>query len=321
MAHNLATTNGKTALFVVKEKAWHQLGKVLDAPPTSKEAIKEAGLDYVVQKMPIPNPFDAEKVIKERYFTYRKDDNRILGIVGSKYEIMQNIDGFEFFDSIVGEGEAIYETAGALGDGEVVFITAKLPGYITVGNSDNIEKYLLLSLSHDGSSPITAMFTPVRVVCNNTLHWALSDKHQQKVKIRHTKNASSKLEEAHRILGISNMLTDQLGLKFNKMSKTLITDDKFGTYVDKVFGKDSIETKDQSTRYGNIKLEVFNYFKNGAGQQQKTCNNTVFGAYNAITGYFNNVIELSDKKATSNLIGGNANIMRKAFELADVLAS
>ena len=94
---------------------------------------------------------------------------KFQGVVGKDYHIVQNIDAFAFFDSIVGGKDGIlYETAGALGKGEKIFITAKLPDYIHVGKSDLIEQYLFLTTSHDGGGSITAAFTPVRIVCNNS---------------------------------------------------------------------------------------------------------------------------------------------------------
>lgn len=95
-------------------------------------------------------------------------------MVGKDYHIVQNRDAFAFFDAIVGDENGIlYETAGALGNGKRIFITAKLPDYIRVGNGDDVtEKYVFLTTSHDGSGSITAAFTPVRIVCKIrlTLH-------------------------------------------------------------------------------------------------------------------------------------------------------
>src|SRR3546814_16174542 len=82
----------------------------------------------------------------------------------------------------------MYETAGALGNGERIFITAKLPDYIRVGGDDLIEKYLFLTTSHDGSGSITAAFTPIRIVCANTLNAAMHRK-SNTIKIRHTSGA------------------------------------------------------------------------------------------------------------------------------------
>ena len=183
MAHNLNynETTGKHSFFSVKEKAWHGLGKIVEQYPTSTEAIKFAGLDYTVEKRKLftydsenntANP-DTDIIIPEievpnYYATVRADTDQVLGVVGKDYEIVQNKDAFTFFDAIVGGDGIMYETAGALGKGERIFITAKLPDYIRIGNDDIIEKYLFLTTSHDGKSGIIAAFTPIRIVCNNS---------------------------------------------------------------------------------------------------------------------------------------------------------
>jgi len=173
MAHNINYDGQKDkhSFFSVKEKPWHGLGQIVDDYPTSAEALTFAGLDYEVGKLPNKHtlPSGKEIISGTSFFTYRKDNEEVLGdSVGRDYEIVQNTEAFNFFDAIVG-GEGIqYETAGALGKGERIFITAKLPGYIKVGGEDMIEKYLFLTTSHDGFGSITAAFTPTRVVCQNS---------------------------------------------------------------------------------------------------------------------------------------------------------
>jgi phage/plasmid-like protein (TIGR03299 family) len=184
MAHqiNFNQKTGKNSFMSVKEKAWHGLGQIIDRYPTSSEAIEHAGLDYIVEKRPLFT-YDTENhlgdpendiIIPEievpNFFaTVRADTEQVLGVVGNDYEVVQNRDAFSFFDAIVGGGDGIlYETAGALGNGERVFITAKLPDYIRVGVKDWIEQYLFLTTTHDGLGSITAAFTPIRIVCNNS---------------------------------------------------------------------------------------------------------------------------------------------------------
>lgn len=135
------------------------------------------------------------------YFaTIRTDTEQVLGVVGKDYEVLQNVDAFNFFDAVVGDAGIQYETAGALGKGERIFITAKLPGYILAGRDDSIEKYLFLTTSHDGFGSITAAFTPIRIVCANTLKAALRN-HTASIKIRHTANARERLRQAHKRRG------------------------------------------------------------------------------------------------------------------------
>ena len=212
MAHNINNNEqtGQHTFFSVKEKAWHGLGQIVENYPTSAEAIKFAGLNYEVEKRPRFTPYANNNPdtaqwkqiphIQTRLCHRPKDTDDILGIVGSKYEVVQNETAFTFFDSLVQDGNGIkYETAGALGKGERIFITAKMPDIIRIGRNDDIEKYIFLTTSHDGSGSIMAAFTPVRIVCNNTLNAALRN-HSNAVYIKHTANAESKLKEAARII-------------------------------------------------------------------------------------------------------------------------
>jgi phage/plasmid-like protein (TIGR03299 family) len=181
MAHNINynQATGKHAFFSVQQKAWHGLGQIIEDYPSSAEAIRFAGLDYRVEKRKLftydnQNLFgNADTIapnipVPNYYATIRTDNEAVLGVVGKDYEVVQNRDAFAFFDAIVGGNGIQYETAGALGKGERIFITAKLPGYIKVGWDDLIEKYLFLTTSHDGFGCISAAFTPVRIVCEYT---------------------------------------------------------------------------------------------------------------------------------------------------------
>ena len=205
MAHNLNIHNGRASMMYVGDAPWHKLGVKLPKLATSAEAIEAAGLDYEVHKKQLfckPNGRHLVEVPRS-FCTVRRDTEAVLGIVGDRYTVLQNEDAFTFFDSLVGTGEAIFETAGALGQGESIWLLAKLPGYIRVGRNDEVKKYLLLTNSHDGKSMVRAKLTPVRVVCNNTLSAALEGA-EQEVRIRHTPSAVDRLEEAHKILGLTN---------------------------------------------------------------------------------------------------------------------
>lgn len=155
MAHQLNFNHktGKHSFLSVKKKAWHSLGQIIDRYPTSSEAIQHAGLDYIVEKRPLFTYDTAAHLgegsddntipqieVPNFFATVRADTEQVLGVVGNDYEVIQNRDAFSFFDAIVGGGDGIlYETAGALGNGEKVFITAKLRDHIRVGVKDRIE--------------------------------------------------------------------------------------------------------------------------------------------------------------------------------------
>ena len=318
MAHNINEANGKHSFFSVNEKAWHGLGQIVDQYPTSAEAIKYAGLDYEVIKSPLFTWQRDETVgdngeiiegsqmpVPHHFATVRTDNHAVLGVVGKDYEIVQNVNAFEFFDAIVGGGDGIlYETAGALGKGERIFITAKLPGYLRVGKQDMIEQYLLLTTSHDGFGSITAAFTPVRVVCQNTLNAAMRN-HSNSIKIRHTASANDRLKQAHKLMGISSNLGSELEGLLNNWAHIKITDKEVKRLIqiamspNKEVLKNLAQGKveELSTTYTNIVDNVYEYALGSPTQQMETTAGTIFGAYNAITGYFQNVRTFKDGEA------------------------
>ncbi len=340
MAHKLNYNNktGKHSFFSVQEKAWHGLGQIVKDYPTSSEAIKHAGLDYEVEKRKLFT-FDGENqngdpdsaiIIPEievpNFFaTVRTDTDQVLGVVGKDYQIVQNRDAFNFFDAIVGGDGIQYETAGALGKGERIFITAKLPGYIRVGKEDMTEKYLFLTTSHDGFGSITAAFTPVRIVCNNTLNAALKNS-TGSIKIRHTANAKDRLAEAHRVMGISNKLADELESIFNDWATIRIKDQEIQRLIQlaMVPNKEVLQNikegnmDELSTAFQNVCNSVYEYAMTNPSQQQETTKGTLFGTYNAVTGYFQNIRNYKDgeAKVKSLLFGGTAQLRaQKTFSL------
>lgn len=336
MAHNLNYNEQteKHSFFSVKEKAWHGLGQIVKDYPTSAEAIKHAGLDYTIEKRPLftydneNNAADEDTDIKipeidvpDFFATIRTDTEQVLGVVGKDYEVVQNTDAFSFFDAIVGGDGIQYETAGALGKGERIFITAKLPGYIKVGNDDLIEKYLFLTTSHDGYGSILAAFTPVRIVCANTLNAALRN-YSNSIKIRHTANAKQRLEQAHKVMGIANKLTEQMETIFNHWAKVRITDPAIKKLIqlamipnkEVLHNVQNGKEDELSTCFKNMCDNVYEYALTSPTQQQVTTRGTLFGAYNAVTGYFQNVrnYKNDEAKLKSVLLGGTAQLRTQA---------
>ena len=345
MAHNLNYNEQteKHSFFSVKEKAWHNLGQIITDYPTSAEAIIHAGLNYTVEKRPLFT-YDTENhtgdpdtdilipeiEVPDFYATIRNDTEQVLGVVGKDYEVVQNVNAFEFFDSIVGGKDGIlYETAGALGKGERIFITAKLPDYIRVGKDDLIEQYLFLTTSHDGYGSITAAFTPVRIVCANTLNAAMRN-HSNGIKIRHTASANERLKQAHQLLGITNQLADELEEVFNHWSKIRITDNavKHLIQIAMAPNKEVLQNlqngkhDELSTTYNNMVSSVMEYALTSPTQQEATTKGTLFGAYNAVTGYFQNVRNFKDdeSKFKSIMYGTGLQRSQTAFDLCTEFA-
>lgn len=281
MAHNL-NENGNR-MFYVGEKPWHELGTRLDNPATAKEAIEAAKLDYRVECHPIFLPSGNRVDFKRA--TVRIDTGDALGIIGNQYQPVQNTEAFEFFDIVVGEGQAIYHTAGALGKGERIWIMAKLPGNIIVGKDDAVEKYLLLTNTHDGTTALRMYFTPIRVVCENTLIASLPRTAGQGINIRHMGDIKSKIDFARKSLGI---VVDYYA-QFEQVAKSL-ADCKLnreqveGYFAGLVFKGDKDE-EEQTPQSFNTYHELLALFEHGIGHDQPSIKHSAWAAYNAVTEY------------------------------------
>ena len=185
-------------MFSVREVPWHGLGTIVQEAPTSKDALHLAGLDWNVISNPI---FTADgKEIEGWKSNVRDSDNTVLGIVSNKYKIVQNAEAFEFTDELISD-DVKYETAGSLRNGKQIWLLAKMPKVKVVG--DDVDPYVCFTNSHDGLGSIKVCMTPVRVVCNNTLNLALSNKRRCWT-TRHVGDINSKLEEARRTLALAN---------------------------------------------------------------------------------------------------------------------
>lgn len=341
MAHNLYYNERtkKHSFFSVKEKAWHSLGTIIEDYPTSAQALRYAGLNYTVEKRPLytldNTNFDLLNALAEgidptlgvpNYFAnVRTDTQEVLGVVGRDYQIVQNTDAFSFFDSIVGSDEGIrYETAGALGKGERIFITAKLPDFIRVGKDDLIEQYLFLTTSHDGFGSISAAFTPVRVVCQNTLNAAMRSQ-QNSIRIRHTASAVDRLKQAHELMGISNSLGQQMQELYNHWAKIRIDDKQVKKLIEIAMapGKEVLASLMEENRealsshYLNTVDQALEFALSAPSQLEVTTKGTLFGAYNAVTGYFQNIRGFSSKENKFKSIMSGTAMQRgqKAFDL------
>lgn len=220
MAHNLEIREG-VASFVEngkKERAWHNLGQVFDGAMTVEQALKLSHADFKVELQPVvamtPKLTEAmagnsaeticdailDAQVQGKKVTMRMDTFESLGVVSDCYGVVQNEDAFKFVDTLC-SGELgndhvpVIETAGVLGHGERVFISAKFPEQVILDNNgdDRVEMYVVFTTSHDGTAAVNCMVTPVRVVCNNTLNFAMRN-NAGKISLRHTSQINERLD-------------------------------------------------------------------------------------------------------------------------------
>lgn len=327
--------------YLVKGKPWAYQGAVnVENCKTAAEVMSAAGLNWnvakceLVAKMPTHDIYAKEKdsfimgnsmykTCPNAFATYRTDYNIPLGIVKERYTPVQNIEAFTFFDGAIGKDKAIWQTAGFFGNGERIFVSAKLPKNIFV-NGDPVENYLVFTTSHDGSSGVKILFTPIRVICENTLNAAIATSTNY-VSFRHTKSVHGNLDIAAEILGICETRIVALQEQFNIMRKIQMTDDKAqqifanviltedeqfkinqtGHTIGQIITRDwrAINDSQVSMKKVNTLSEINNYYFAGIGQKEIL--GTAWGVYNAITGYYSNIDNSEGTKRMDSLLYGD----------------
>jgi phage/plasmid-like protein (TIGR03299 family) len=168
---------------------WHTLGNPVSNDLSPEEMAKAAQCDWPVAKCPIyVNGWDgamqqtglsvissdAFDTIPDRFALRRMSDGKVLDIVGSQYQPVQNVEALQFFTEFVSAGDMKMETAGSLEGGHRVWGLASIQDGFTLAGGDRVEGYLLLCNPHRQGEAFTIKFTPVRVVCHNTITMALN---------------------------------------------------------------------------------------------------------------------------------------------------
>jgi phage/plasmid-like protein (TIGR03299 family) len=334
MAHNIEYNANRRShsFFSLRERAWHGLGSIVETAPTSEQAIKLANLDYEVAKRQCYIKQDDQIIEVPNTFALARTDNNIVlnkagKTVTSVYEVIQNSEAFTFFDNVVGSKEAIFETAGVLGQGEKIFITAKLPSYIRMINSNDIvEKYLLLTAAHDGAGGIEVMLTPIRVVCNNTLNLALKTC-TNKVTIRHTTNARDRLYQASKIMGLYKAYDAEFQELIQHLAKQQVSNSEFNDIIgDLVFTPPeavlwkkaeykAFRVPEISTRKRNQLDMLVGSIEDGVGQD--THRGSKLWILNGVSTFLNNTKQYKDneKRFDHIMYGSGQSMLQKTLDL------
>lgn len=317
MAHELEMINGMASFVSVREPAWHGLGVIVEEDMTAEQVLKLGKLDY---KIELSEVIVKGNAVNDHYAITRNDrDDIVFGFVKDRYTPIQNEDAFIFFDEFLDRTDAVYQTAGVLKSGEIAWMLAKFPEHITIADSP-VEMYCLAAMYHNGKAAMQLQFTPIRVVCNNTLTAATASA-ANKVSVRHNVNYAERMKEAVRIFGIKNEYQAQMREIFADMAATKVTTKKAEEYFNKVVtGQAKPDPVTLSTRSANKIQSMIDYYMNHSTQQN--IKGSVWGLYNGVTGYYQNFKEYTsaEKRFNNIFIGGDAQRdSEQAFHLANMM--
>jgi len=316
----------------VGEVPWYEQGSRVPPEIGASDMIRAAGLDWIVAKRPARGYPPIKKRGKpDSYARYEivrcpragtKELEVMLGMVTGRYEPLQNVDAFKFFDPIVDQKTATFETAGALGAGERVWVQAKMPEIIQVVRGDHCEKYLLLSNTHSGQGSVIVKFTAVRVVCQNTLMLSLQDG-QQAFRVRHSQKMDKRPAEIGDLIAAANAAYAKAAEAFQHLARTQVKSDAvLGEYLNALFPRSPAQERDLTTppKWGEVK----HLFETRQDLQLPGVKGTLWAAYNAVT-TFEDYREARDDTPAKRLervwFGSGADLKVKALDQALKMAA
>lgn len=282
------------SMFSVREMPWHKLGVVLDDYPQSiEEALLASGLEWRVDQSPIYIPVNEPDAsftpVEDFVANIRADTKQVLGIVGSDYQVVQNAEAFAFLDTLI-QSDLHFETAGSLHNGRRVWVLARKPDHIEVGG-DDVATYIYVANSHDGSLSVTAAVTPIRIVCANTLGFALRKSERdasRTFKFKHMGNLDLRFEEAREVLNLTLNYEQAFKDLGDKLAQERMTTPAFERVAKSLVGLPDEALGDRAVANREEAADAMTQIFKGQGEDGDTTGNspqTKWAAVNAIGEY------------------------------------
>lgn len=277
---------------------WHGIGFELKEAPTPKEMLISAKLDWTVSKRPLYTPDTDDYIHKPHgnivfsnlWALIRNSDSRVLGVCGPRYEPFQNAEVFDFFDKFTKAGHMKMEVAGSLKNGLWVWALARLEGQAFKLMNDDINySYLLLVSPHIWGEAMTIMFTSVRVVCWNTLTQAMNKTIKDKFRFIHNRGFTD-------VRALAELTVEQAMMHkmlYEEKAKILATTPIFDmtklyNYIASIVQPKLLDdgSDAQLKDFTKSAEQVLMNYHAGPGSKLKSAKDTWWGAYNAITYFY-----------------------------------
>ena len=321
MSHDLDESTGKPAMAYVGEKPWHGLGQELPPDQDIDRWVKAAGLDWEIEMLPVRYQMsDQSYVMSDRFVLARSDNQAALSVVYGDYQVVQPKVVLEFYRDLVEQRGYQLETAGALAGGRKVWALARtgLVAGVAGDAADELGAYVLLATSCDKTLATTVTFTSVRVVCQNTLGFAVQD--MKKGNRRNIKVAHSLRFDPAQIkndLGLMDESWEKFKRQLTPMAgKQLSKSDAEQFFLSLIQSEKEAKEGKISDRKHKEFMQLMSFYRHAPGQSLPTARDTVWGALSAVTYYVDHILPSSGDRLDSAWFGSGAALKEKAWEKA-----
>jgi phage/plasmid-like protein (TIGR03299 family) len=287
MAHQIENNQ----FAYVGEAAWHGLGVEMPAGSTGQQMLVAAGLDWRVQRRAIAmrnnkgqgmvtDPLAGFRAI------VRSDNDHVFQVASDRYQPVQNQDVIEFFREFCEAGHATMETVGALRDGAVIWALAKLNGgsSMTLAGGDQLKGHMLLTTSHDGSLKTIGKPCQERVVCGNTLGFALNEKSATYSLKHSSKFTDEQKGEARRVMGMAIQSIAQLNDLSAELAKVTVDHQGWMEFIGRLLGEENV-LDSKTAELSRVAAEIQDSTMTSPGSGLISARGTLWGVVNGVTHY------------------------------------
>jgi phage/plasmid-like protein (TIGR03299 family) len=297
LAHQNEIDNNSVTFTLVNSRsnpAWHSAANKVwnsdEETPTISEIMDSAFLsNWNMRLENIADQFTQHNFLTDSYLVVRDNpfnagETDVLATVGSRYKIVQNEDLFSFAQNLHDSNPDVkIDSAGSFKGGRVVFGSWSVPNQLVLdpnGANDKTNLYLVVYTSHDGSVAVQAAITPVRVMCQNTLNFAMR-KAKQSFKIRHTATAEGKIASAREALGLSVAYFDEFSKQAHELFEREVSNEKFAKIITELYPKPEADKKGSMKKWENKILLIDELYHNSP--TNANIKGTAWGVVNALT--------------------------------------
>jgi len=272
----------------------------LNGVKTAEEALETSQSNWEAQ--PIGMITEGGVSVPDHKAIVRSDNQKVIGVVGSRYTVLQNSFAFSFFDTVCQEHDAKYDKVYVIDDGRKVILEATVNGPITIRKNDEVLRKIRLINTYDGSYPFTAQFTMWRQICSNGLMgWSK----ENKCKIYHTRNGEAKASEALRILAASSAYFEKFEEKCKQLAQKIIDKKLVDQFLKECFGEGD------GTRKKNLQEKVVECYEAGKGTGQ----GTAWDLYNGYVEWIDHYRSADVETRLANSVLGASFLKEEAFKV------
>jgi len=319
MAHMLEIVEGKAQMAYTGDLPWHGLGTKVSNDLTPEQMLKAAGLNWTVDPVELFAEVGGKRLATGHRALVRSTDQRVIDVITDDWNPVQNSDAFEFFNDFVAHGDMSMETAGSLKDGKIVWALAKVKeSFDLFGGKDRVDAYLHFTNPHQYGQSIDVRFTPIRVVCNNTLTLSLNTKSKNMVKVSHRREFDP--DQVKEALGVAKQKLAKYKEMAEFLSQKRYNNENVVDYFKRIFPVLTTKTDSKKLLSNSAErgLDIVKFDSQPGAEYGK---GTFWELFNTVTYMTDHEIGRSvDARLTSAWYGANKNLKTKALELAVEMA-